>query len=185
MSHYIDSLDDMEGVVREDKGGLSTQSQPHFDSLVMDLPLPAGSHTGSAAKSRLTIVEQVSFISPEDPPKSDENRWSIPISSDEQPYGRKTRATPEWKPLDCGWVKECSVLIIYNLEGKNRQKIPTEEEKAETASKVLELALDGTHIASIAIPPGSSIRITPIDCTAISIRSACGLLQYSYTLYPK
>lgn len=63
-------------------------------------------------RSRLTVRLQVCHEEPTGRPTpvtSAGERW---LDSDEQPFLRRLTLTPEWRPLDPGWLTSASLLVI-------------------------------------------------------------------------
>jgi hypothetical protein len=91
-------------------------------------------------KSEITVVEQVYHQLSGSQPRAIESRFSRELESDEQPYERHLKVGEESVPLDCGWIKEASQLVIINEEGKGLQANPTDEERKGLACKILEIS---------------------------------------------
>lgn len=106
----------------------------------------------------LTIVEQISYIPPNDQPISIESKFYARIISNEQPYIRKCVAKSEPKPIDYGWIDKPSWIVIVNNEGRFTQVQPTIQEREESAKRVLYL-WTGMMMAFCSLLPGESLRI--------------------------
>lgn len=88
--------------------------------------------------------------------------FTIALTTDEQPYVRHlTISNQTWEPLDTGWVKEASQVLIVN-EGKE----PIEVDDWE-------------------IPPGQSMRGKPRVLTNLLIRCPNGSSKCTLYVYPK
>jgi hypothetical protein len=123
--------------------------------------------------SQLTVVEQVYFQQVGDQPAQFGAQWSRRIATDEQPYQRRMKVGPEWKPIDRGWITNCELLLIENNEGRFTQTNPSDEERKAAASKVVEVGLlmpIGAVMAFARIKPGESCRFQPCDLDFIMIR---------------
>ena len=143
-------------------------------------------------KSRVTVVETVYHRSPGAPPVGVESRFSQDLDSDEQVYERRLKATKEWQLLDCGWVEDPLMLLIINEEGKRLQVNPTDEEREDTAKRVLQIAyviivlgeVGGEGIPYL-VPPGTSTRLYPSTIEGLHVRCQSGTAQFTLYAYPK
>lgn len=154
------------------------EPQVMFNQVDVTPPIPPG--------DKLTIVESIYHQPFGEQPTQVENRFEQILSSSEQPYQRKLKATEEWQQLDFGWLESVGMILIVNTEGKFLQLQPTEEEKEETAKKVLELC----YRISVcpfgwSILPGASFRGQPNDPTTLHIRSQSGVTRFMLYAWPK
>src|SRR6185312_8298003 len=90
-------------------------------------------------RARLGLVCTVYHQQPGNEPISAESRFSRWLESEEQPYLRKLVIGEEWTLLDCGWLEDVGMLLLRNEEGKFQVQ-PTEAERAEVMSRVVEVA---------------------------------------------
>jgi hypothetical protein len=153
-----------------------------------------GSFTGIPTKEpsvcRLTIVESVYYRTDDNDPDTFESRFSIPLTSNEQCYSRKTKCGTKWQALDVGWLdSNCSVVIIENREGSFTKVMPTNEEREKATKKFLEIAYvskgDRALHPPLLVRPQSDIRLAFSDFKKLRIRSACGSAQFTITAFPK
>lgn len=124
--------------------------------------------------------------SPSEEATSNEIRFNRNLNIQEQPYERKKlKVGEEWRPIDYGFLNDVplSMILIKNEEGKGFQILPTEEEKAETLAKVLEVGYEGWD-KGFQIPVGESHPFTPSDFKALRIRSLSGITRYSIAVIP-
>jgi hypothetical protein len=143
-------------------------------------------------KDRLTVVETVYHQPAGEPPVSVDFRFSRDLDSVEQSYRRQLTATEDWKSLDHGWIEQAGMLVIQNLEGKFRAN-PTDEERAEAAAKVLEVAhrVDEDPAAGVwdcavwLVLPGESFRGCPSDIKRLVVRSRSAPLRFSVFILPR
>lgn len=138
-------------------------------------------------RSRLVVVETVYCQPPDTPGVANETRYSKFLETDEQIYGpRRMISGEEWKPLDCGWINEASMLTITNEEGKHLQKNPTQEEQAVINARIIELGvITGVETVPFAkIPPRESLRLTPTNLSRWVIRCCKGKAKALITLFP-
>jgi hypothetical protein len=132
-----------------------------------------------ASKSRIGVVESVYCQQPGDNPISAESRFSRWLNTDEQPYSRKIKVTEEWQPLDWGWLKKASMLVVVNEEGRFLQVQPTPQERCDAISKVVEIGiavcLDGgtLNIPFAEILPRESSRFSPCKSIEAGLVLCC------------
>ena len=130
---------------------------------------------------RLTIVEMIYHQIPDRQPFAVDWRSSRQLSSNERPYERNMIVTEEWEPLPGAWLTGCSMVHVSNQEGKWLQCVPTVEETAAIATKVIEVSTGG---ALWLVHPGESFRGCPADLSTVRIRSRCGSIKCIVTLFP-
>ncbi len=137
------------------------------------------------SKSRIVVVETVYHQQHGGQPTAVESRYAHNLTTDEQVYGpRKIVATEEWKPLDVGWVKSASLLILSNEEGKGLQVNPTEQQRKDMAARVVELSWDPRPFVWL-IHPGHSFRGCPSQLKGLIIRCRSGQAECFVTVYPE
>jgi hypothetical protein len=142
------------------------------------------------ARGHFTVVEQVHYQPVGEQAMTvfgDGHRYSHEVDEDEQPYERHLTATEEWKPLDMGWISRCGQLLLRNDEGNRYLVNPTEQEKAETAKKVIEVAfLHGyDERDALLVPPRESMRVYPKDASRLIVRCQKGKAHYTLALLPE
>ena len=97
----------------------------------------------------------------------------------EQVWQRGNRiATPEWSPLEYGWITNCSMIVIRNEEGYEelRRKLPIDP------SLTLEVAYgDGPGIL---FPPATTLPFIPSDFRSLRVRCLGGRCRYTLTIIP-
>jgi hypothetical protein len=93
------------------------------------------------------------------------------LTIEEQPYERTWTVGQSDAPIPLGWlgVEQVGILILWNITGKSRQVVPTEEERAEDATAVVVLSA----FPGIVIPPSNMPTILHVgpDFQGTSIRS--------------
>jgi hypothetical protein len=136
-----------------------------------------------AQKSRLVIKETVYFQQPEAKPIALESGSGQDIASDEQPYQRIIKLTESWTPLDTGWVKEASLIVIENQAGKHQLVRPDAKQIQEIAAKVIEIGKEGE--AWELVPAGQTRVFTPVELDRIQLRSRSGEVKAIVTVFPK
>lgn len=102
-------------------------------------------------KSRLTVVQTVSFLQEGAEPVVADSRWGEWLKTDEQPYVRRLKIGPKFQKVDTGWVKNIARLVIAN------------EDKEHTLCFCLEHPEDqSTWIEGMMeIPPGDFLSCRP------------------------
>jgi hypothetical protein len=139
---------------------------------------------------RIAVVEMVSFNSPGISSHSTDTRFVRHLKSDEQPYIRQLTIGEDWQPLDLGWVKNPSMIIIENREGSFMQVQPTREEREEAAKKVVEIGIRNGETEATwpdwLVRPGENFRGSPsfID-TKIEIRCQHGKAKVTVNIFPE
>lgn len=137
------------------------------------------------SKARLTVVDTVYYQSQEMPAISAESRFSRLLETlEEQPYVRRMKVSEEWAPLDCGWLNECSMLMLVNEEGRGLDKIPTQEEQKLINKRIIEVRF-GSEDVEWLIPPGESLRGYPINPKLMWIRCQTGQAKLTINLFPR
>lgn len=86
------------------------------------------------------------------------------IQGDEQPCCRRSVATNEWKPLDCGWVNDPSMVVVANNVGDKRQVIPAPAERDEDERNVVFLGvMEGDQCVDFAfVRAGEQHPVSPL-----------------------
>lgn len=126
--------------------------------------------------------------------KSYNSTYSAKCDMNEAPYERNLRVTEEWQQLDQGWFKdypgkEPEEMLLINEEGSLLQRIPTEGERAEIASRIVEVGIgnrDQLAVCPIArIKPGRSLRYSPQEIGRVWLRCRKGVARVSLILIPE
>ena len=152
-------------------------------------------------QDRLTVVEKVYHQQHGEQPIQIERSFERMLQTQDAPYNGHPRRTisEEWTPLDFGWLEDGGVSVAYviNDEGKNLKTMPTAEEKAAIAAKVLEIAnvvdlldIDGTTKSTpvgmiITIPPGETRLLSLDNFDPIRVRCRSGVARVSIWLFPR
>ena len=139
-----------------------------------------------AITSRLTVVEQVYYQREDSDLQCTENGFSRDLDTDEQQYVRGPMGVGEkWEKLDTGWVEEVAMIVVRNNEGEGLKLQPTEEEKEESAKKIIELSLDSDIRGGVwLVPPGESFRGYPSNSSIVYIRCQYGETKFTITAIP-
>lgn len=138
--------------------------------------------------TRLISTEMLYYHPVDDDPMSVNPKFVRNVSSDESPYGpKKVQVGPDWAPLDAGWVKKISILLLENVRPL-RQVYPTLQEKDEEESKVVEIgaALGDLVVQTQEILMGETLKISPClgDITGMRVRCRKGSTLAKLTVFP-
>lgn len=153
--------------------------------------------------TRITVVGTAYHQSHGNAPVSVNPSYSRILKSDEQVYHRRLTVGEGWVPLDTGWVKEGSLLVVENV-GVMRATHPTAAEKEQDAARILVVAVvpepptnppvrthhsspaPPTEPASFAsVPVGEHLRLPPSDMGRFRVRCAAGSTGVIVTAFPK
>jgi hypothetical protein len=148
-------------------------------------------------KPRLTIVECVYYQAPFEDCISAENRYDSAVEADEQPYIRKIKVGEQWQPIDSGWIMTPGLLLIKN-EPIRFAVQPTQEQRAEAASKVVEVSVcleekgrtqhsppKGLPMTVTTLLPGESLRMRPAEFSTLRLRCTGGEASCLIHLFPR
>ena len=120
----------------------------------------------SKRPARMTVVEHVYHQAEDAPAVLTERRWSAWLKTNEQPYGRRdVKVGVAWQPLDTGWVKNPSLLILEN-----------------TGQEVLSLGIGNPPVPFAWIEPGQDARFSP--CGPLAIDCPDGETTYTIMAFP-
>lgn len=139
------------------------------------------------SKSRITVVEQVYFQQDGQQPVTAESRFGRQLASDEQPYVRRYRVGPEWRPLDCGWVADAAQLVLLNDEGRTGPRNVTDERRAELDRMVVEVSFAsdaGTPECHALVRPRESARVEPRQLKNVMVRCVAGKCWVVVRVFP-
>lgn len=145
-------------------------------------------------KTRLLVVDNVYFQSPDEQPTHQPFRWGRDVDPDLSPYGpKKVVLSQEWTPIDSGWLEDKEGLVVIENLVEKRQTIPSPEEKAELLSKVIEIGIrlvtgsEGSSAFSLFyINPGESFKASPtVGLRDYRLRCVAGTAKASITIYPR
>lgn len=98
--------------------------------------------------NRIVVVENVYHQGSDGMPTTHVYpRYTQFLTTDEQPYQRHTKIGEEWSRLDTGWLTECSLIVLENMEGLFQFRNPTKEEVEEAKKKVIEIGFVSDYVA--------------------------------------
>lgn len=157
-----------------------------------DLPLVAvepGGGVRPLTVGRLSVTGSV-YFQPADggEPTADGEAWSRPLDTDEQPYRREQKVGEDWTELDCGWLDRAGYLRVANRGRRSIAVQPTEYERADLATAVLEVGVavpDGSAVVAVAVVvPGEDCRFAPADAGSVRLRCRRGVTRAAVAVYP-
>lgn len=117
----------------------------------------------------LIVVENIYYQKSGEDAHHVKNVYQHPISSDEDPWQRTYKISSERRPIDCGWIEECSLVHIVNKGNEGRSVYISE-------------TVSGP--ADNSIPPNCSTSVFPSTPKDMFIW-ADGDLKITITVYPK
>lgn len=143
--------------------------------------------------SRVSIVETLYFHTVGVNPHVVQTRYGRNLKTEEQVFVRRLTLTDDWVALDAGWLKAVSYVLIQNMEGRMLQVNPTDEERADIESRVVEISFSASEpqpandgprdmfspplpitgpipTAHLILPPRESLRLCPLNIHNIRIR---------------
>lgn len=137
---------------------------------------------------RITVVEHVYYQRPGEPVTGPEPaRFSRKLAGDDQPVDRTVKLEADWRPLDTFWLESAGHLVLHNSTKRIPGKVPTEEERAEFESRIIEWGVtdsDGEVIVIGTMGPGETARFSPRDPGAIRVRCLAGKAKLTYYMVP-
>ena len=136
-------------------------------------------------RGSITVVEQVYHRSaPDENPTCASVGFERAMASSEQIYHRVLDVGEGWVPLDCGWVKKPSLLLLVNRKTRFAV-IPTPEQQAAADAAVLEVELHEACSNPLLVYPGESQRFCPRHAEGIRLRCITGSLKLDLYAYPE
>ncbi len=138
----------------------------------------------SAIPQKIVVKETTYWQSRGSNPQSVSASFSRLVNSEEQPYIRtRLKVSEEWQPLDTGWLKGTSMVIVENLP-EVRQTIPTPEQIKAAKAKILEVGTSDSVFCHVLV--GESIRISPPYGNVNGLRMRClsGITSVTVTALP-
>jgi len=155
----------------------------------LDLPTARVPTVSSLPRGRLTVTQSVYCQIPGMAPFQLSKGFSRWISESQQVYSRTITVGEDWVQLPNGWgTGEVGHLVIENgQDGYERQ--PTREDRAASEAKVVEVGYGAeSGIAArvlFLVPPGESMRVTPVNVTDLWVRCRRGSTQVTIVMVPK
>lgn len=108
------------------------------------------------------------------------------LNDKEQPYQRRFTVGEIWKKIDYSWLKDLGVsfVVLENLEGRDLQIRPSEEERKAIDSKIVEVAYRQESKESDLLYPGGMLVKSPVDNATIYARCRSGDCTCKITALP-
>lgn len=155
---------------------MSEQSQQKNNPSAIGPPPP---------RSRLTVIELVYHRQWGEEPVLFEGRFGRELETHEQAYRRMITVGETPQPLDTGWLAGLvGMLVVANLEGRRQQVIPTEQQRAELAAKVIEVGSTNSQQVWL-VPPGESFRGWPSSPEQVTLRCQQGKAHCTVFAVPR
>lgn len=113
------------------------------------------------ASGSVTVVETLYLSRPGREPVSVASAFEYRVP-DAQPYRRELAVGPEWTPLDPGWVKAPRLLVLSPRGGSGKEGVTVRSGEGPPFARVR---------------PGESLRVEPLDVSALSVRAEGGAAE--------
>jgi hypothetical protein len=144
------------------------------------------------APARLTVTGMLYHQRPgHDARTLVEVRYGRHLKSEEASFQREMRLDEEWvalsdlRPLEPG--DKAALLVVENLVGRDRRVIPTPDELADDARRVVEVGVveSGLVLPALEIPPGEAHPCRPVDVGRLAVRCRRGTAKARITVVPE
>lgn len=109
---------------------------------------------------------------------------SLAEVEEDQLWERHIKVSEKWASLDYGWVEQCAFVLLRNTEGGQIKTIPTPEQVAENAKKVIEIGFGNKPTPLLYLHPGESQPLSPVDFKSLRIRCKSGVSRVILTAVP-
>ena len=147
------------------------------------------------SKPRLVIQETVYHQSPSGQAVAVGRPISRDLNTSDHPYSRTVTVKESPSRVDMGWCLDLSAdpprtpsqLVVQNDEGQEqRQTIPTQEELAASAGRIVEVRVGTGHdsAAVCLVRPGMSSRFEPVPGVDYYVRCLSGEVTVTVTAFP-
>lgn len=140
-------------------------------------------------KGRLTIVEQITYDTPQSPPVGIHTATSQVMQSDEDALRRIKTINEVPRKLKTSWIDidKIHCIALRNLVGTVPKEVqPSPEEIEQENQKVLCISLCPESPVKIRILPGDSIRLNLTDYSQVEMRCAIAApLQVEILVIPE
>lgn len=137
--------------------------------------------------ARITVLDTINYVPVSGATLPVQTNYNRLLKTDEQPYTRNCRIGEQWVKLDSGWLTEASQLKVSNEEGRFPVVYPTQEERAESMERVVEIGLciaADPPVRFALIRPGESCRFEPADLSRLYLRCRKGTARVTVTVIP-
>ena len=148
---------------------------------------------------RLVVVESLYHCGEVGTPTNHDTRFNRILATDEQPYSRiGIQLTEQWQPLQTGWLKDASMLVLTNLKAERRtltaKGVPNPVQALlpdKTGWVEVGLAFTGLNdeiacqLPFAHLPPGETLRFSPTNLNQLLLRCAHGTARCNLLLLPE
>lgn len=135
--------------------------------------------------SKLTVVDTVYFSTLNDDPHEIGSKFARVLrDDDDQPYKRRYSVGSDWTPLDTGWLRACSQLLIKH-ERPVLERVPSLEDVDAEQSKIVQVAFSHFGDDYWEIHPGESMRGCPSNLGHLCLRCSTGVAKVTVFLVPR
>lgn len=153
------------------------------------LPLPTAA---PIAGPSIVVIQTAYYLRPGREVVAAESRWETRVAAvmaDQQPYAREITVDETWAPLDLGWLSggKAGWIDIANDEGRRWERIPTDEERAAVARRVVEVSASPLvdHLPEWEVLPGRSHQGAPVRPLFVRCRPGGGAAKIVVTAFPR
>jgi len=138
-----------------------------------------------ALNDLLTVVESVYFHPANRGIRQVDSRWCRNLLGvGEQPYERYLKASPQWQPVDLGWIQEVGMMVIRNEEGIS-EGLVIMPLPLDVLDRFIEVAYEGAKDGdSVMILPGEALPFYPRTPKNLRIRCPSGTARYHLFIVP-
>lgn len=133
---------------------------------------------------RLTVVESVYYQQPGVEALQIEAGYSYFVQENEQIFKRVTFADIDWRPIDVGWIKKASCVVIQNVHQIETRRKLTEEEALEVSKHLIQVRFEDSKYW-FELSAKESMRFKPSEVSKLTLRSAYGLTRYVAYIVPE
>jgi hypothetical protein len=136
-------------------------------------------------RNRLTCVLNLYHEQDDEQPEGFRLAFSDKLHLSSQRYNRRLKIGEDPVALDVGWFSpdEIGTLLVENLEGTRFSIVPSEEELADVAKRIIHVYHPGSP--SWLIPPRRFLLAHPEDASGLLLRCGHGRARVSLTIIPR
>lgn len=134
--------------------------------------------------ARLTVVPTIYHQTPDGQAVSAGEPFSRLLASDADADQVRMRLTEAWQALDTGRVPDAG-LVFLEYQAPRLQVQPTDAERADTQSRLVEVSYRGDGEPDIFLAPGESTYFDPVDVKRVRVRVRKGLARLAVSLIPR
>lgn len=105
-------------------------------------------------------------------------------ASEHDVYTRRMMVTPEWAPVDVGWLSTQDIALLILQNRAERLSVnPSAEVLEQITNRVIEVTFDGSTPHAL-VRSGGFIALEPVLASRIHIRSRTGSWKIRVTATP-